>query len=104
MKKVIIWVLTFLILIGCRNETDVNKIKESKKQDKDKIQVKIDKTQVAKVAKDEVNQNDKLKPKNHKSENNKVFTHRGFLTLTKESALLSIKIAKERGFKNFELD
>ena len=104
MKKVIIWVLTFLILIGCRNETEVNKIKESKKQDKDKIQVKIDKTQVAKVAKDEVNQNDKLKPKNHKREPNKFFAHRGLLNFAPENTLLSIEIAKERGFKNIELD
>ncbi len=104
MKKVIIWVLTFLILIGCTNETEVNKIKESKKQDKDKIQLKIDKTKVAKVAKDEVNQNDKLKKKNHKRDPNKFFAHRGLLNYAVENTLLAFQIAKERGFKNLELD
>jgi len=104
MKKVIIWVLTFLILIGCRNETDVNKIAESKKQDKDKIRVKINKTKVEKIAKDEVNQNDKLQQKNEKRDPNKFFAHRGLLNFAPENTLLSIEIAKERGFKNLELD
>ncbi len=104
MKKVIIWVLTFLIHIGCRNETDVNKIEDSKKQDKDKIQVKIDKAQVAKVAKDEVSQNYKLKQKNHKRDPNKFFAHRGLSNFAPENTLLAFEIAKERGFRNIELD
>ena len=104
MKKVIIWVLTFLILIGCRNETDVNKIAESKKEDKDKIQVIFDQAEVTKVAKNEVNQNYKLKQKNHKRDPNKFFAHRGLLNYAPENTLLAFQIAKERGFKNLELD
>ena len=104
MRKVIIWLLTLLFLNGCTNETEVNKIKDSKKQDIEKIRVKINKTKVEKIAKDEVNQNDKLRQKNEKRDPNKFFAHRGLLNFAPENTLLSFEIAKERGFKNIELD
>ncbi len=78
-RKVTIFILAFCLFSGCTNETDVNKTKENNKQDS-------------------------LRSQDFKKDANKFFAHRGLLNFAPENTLLALDLARERGFKNLELD
>ena len=79
MKIIVIFIIALCYHFACSNERDLNKIEGEIKQDK-------------------------LRSQDFTKDPTKFFAHRGLLNFAPENTLLAFEIAKERGFKNIELD